>query len=143
MKINECIVLVQNVNLLVKCIIHYLHLHLYLCDKIYTVVKKCANKKDKQIDARLQNVFFCKNEGTLYLACNDKKAFFFFFSPLQTIELKIWSCQNVCDAFSYRLDNIYIRFGNKFYRQIVGIPMVTHCATLVVDLFLFASNEIS
>ena len=37
----------------------------------------------------------------------------------------------------YLLDNIYIRFGNKLYRQIVRIPMVTNCAPLVADLFLF------
>ena len=35
------------------------------------------------------------------------------------------------------MDNIYIRFGTKVYRQIVGIPMVTNCAPLVADLFLF------
>ena len=37
----------------------------------------------------------------------------------------------------YLLDNIYIRFGTKLYRQIVGIPMGTNCAPLVADLFLF------
>ena len=50
---------------------------------------------------------------------------------------QLWSCQNVCDALSFLLDNIYIRFGTKLYRQIVGIPMGTNCAPLVVDLFLF------
>ena len=35
------------------------------------------------------------------------------------------------------MDNIYIRFGAKLYRQIVGIPMGTNCAPLVADLFLF------
>ena len=34
-------------------------------------------------------------------------------------------------------DNIFIRFGSKLYRQIVGIPMGTNCAPLVADLFLF------
>ena len=33
--------------------------------------------------------------------------------------------------------NIYIRFGTKLYRQIVGIPMGTNCVPLVADLFLF------
>ena len=37
----------------------------------------------------------------------------------------------------YLLDNIFIRFGSKLYRQIVGIPMGTNCAPLVADLFLF------
>ena len=35
------------------------------------------------------------------------------------------------------MDNIYIRFGTKLYRQIVGIPMGTNCAPLVADFFLF------
>ena len=49
----------------------------------------------------------------------------------------LWSCQNVYDALSFLLDNIYIRFGTKLYLQIVGIPMGTNCAPLVADLFLF------
>ena len=43
----------------------------------------------------------------------------------------------MCEALIYLLDTIYIRFGTKLYRQIVGIPMGTNCAPLVADLFLF------
>ena len=43
----------------------------------------------------------------------------------------------MCEALTFLLDNIYIRFGSKLYRQIVGIPMGTNCAPLVADLFLF------
>ena len=46
----------------------------------------------------------------------------------------------MCDALHYLLDNKFIqnlRFGSKLYRQIVGIPISTHCAPLVADLFLF------
>ena len=32
---------------------------------------------------------------------------------------------------------IFIRFGTKLYRQIIGIPMSTNCAPLVAGLFLF------
>ena len=42
----------------------------------------------------------------------------------------------MCEALIYLLDNIYIRFGTKLYRQNVGIPMSTDCAPLVADLFL-------
>ena len=41
------------------------------------------------------------------------------------------------EALIYLLDNIYIRFDTKLYRQIVGIPMGTNCAPLVAGLFLF------
>ena len=43
----------------------------------------------------------------------------------------------MCEALAYLLDNIFIRFGTKLYRQVVGIPMVTNCAPLIADLFLF------
>ena len=56
--------------------------------------------------------------------------------PLTEEDIPFWSCQNVCDPF-YLLDNIYIRFGTKLYRPIVGIPMGTKCATLVADLILY------
>ena len=43
----------------------------------------------------------------------------------------------MCDALHYLFDNIFIRFGSKLYRQIVGIIIDTNCAPLVADLFLF------
>ena len=60
-----------------------------------------------------------------------------FFTSEQPKRYKLWSCQKMCDALHYLLDNIFIRFGSKLYRQIVGIPMGTYCAPLVADLFLF------
>ena len=73
----------------------------------------------------------CKKEGTLYLACNDKKAFF---TSIDHRGYKLWSCQNVCDALSYFLDNIYIRLCTKLYEQIVGVPMGINYVHLVADL---------
>ena len=35
------------------------------------------------------------------------------------------------------LDNNFIQFGTKLYKQIVGIPLGTNCAPLVANLFLF------
>ena len=75
-----------------------------------------------------------KREGSPYIACNERQAFF---TSEDTKRYKLWSCQNVCEALIYLLDNIYIRFGTKLYRQIVGIPMGTNSAPLVADLFLF------
>ena len=49
----------------------------------------------------------------------------------------IYGLVKVTDALIYFLNNIFIRFGSKHYRQNVGIPMGTNCALLVADLFLF------
>ena len=44
----------------------------------------------------------------------------------------------MCEALNLLLDNVYIRFGSKLYRQIIGMPMGTNCAPLVADLFLLS-----
>ena len=57
---------------------------------------------------------------------------------------KLWSCRNVCHALSYLLDIIYIRPGNKLYRQIVCILMGTNCAPLLKPIcYNFAMKELS
>ena len=60
-----------------------------------------------------------------------------FFTSEMHRNYTLWSCQKVCEAPTFLLDNIYIRFGTKLFRQIVGIPVGTNCAPLVADLFLF------
>ena len=49
-------------------------------------------------------------EGSLYLACNEKCACF---TSEQHKRFKLWSCQKVCDALHYLLDNIFIRVGSN------------------------------
>ena len=87
--------------------------------------------KDKLIDL-IERIF--QREGSPYMACNDINAFFTSEKPKT---YHAWSCQNVCDALTFLLDNIYIQFDTKLYRQVVGIPMGINFAPLVADLFLF------
>ena len=47
----------------------------------------------------------------------------------------------MCDALHYHLDKIFIRFGSKLYRQIVGILMGTNCAPLLQICFCFVMRE--
>ena len=68
------------------------------------------------------------------MAFNEEHAFF---ASEEYKKYDLWSCQKVNDAFIYLLDNIYIRFGSKLYRQNVGIPMGTNGVPFVADLFLF------
>ena len=69
-------------------------------------------------------------ENTQNLACNEECAFF-------TSDVKIITIYGRVKKSVMPLDNIYIRFGTKLYRQTIGIPMGTNCAPLVADLFLF------
>ena len=39
-----------------------------------------------------------------------------FFTSEKPKKYHAWSCQNVCDALTFLLDNIFVRFGTKLYR---------------------------
>ena len=58
-----------------------------------------------------------------------------FFTSDAVRNYKLWSRKRVCEGLSFLLDNIYIRYGSKLYRQIVGIPIGTKCVPLLADLF--------
>ena len=57
------------------------------------------------------------------------------FTSEQPKRYKLKSCQKICDALHYPLDNIFIRLGSKLYKQIKSIPTSTNCAPLVADFF--------
>ena len=78
--------------------------------------------KNKLIDF-IKRTF--NREGSPYLACNDRNAFITSENPKK---YHACYCQNVCDVLTFLLDNIFILFGTKLYRQVVGIPMGTNCA---------------
>ena len=106
----------------------------YNFSTLYTILPhNLIREKTSRFD-RMDLQKSIKNYGSLNLACNDRDVYFF--STNQS-RYTLWSCQNVCDALTYLLDNIYIIFGTKLYRQIVGIPMGTNCVPLVADLFLY------
>ena len=78
-----------------------------------------------------------QREGYPYLACNDRNTFFTSENPKK---YHAWSCQNVCDALAILLASVFVRLGARLCGQVVGFPMRTNCAHLVLDLFLFCNE---
>ena len=56
------------------------------------------------------------------------------FSNKKYDSYKCWTCTELCEAFTFLRDNIYVQFEGMVYLQIVGIPMGTNCAQLISDL---------
>jgi hypothetical protein len=44
----------------------------------------------------------------------------------------------VIDTMKWLIDNIYVTFGDKCFRQVIGIPMGTDCAPFLANLFLYS-----
>ena len=87
--------------------------------------------KDKLVDFNERSF---QRADSLYIACNDRNVLF---TSDAVRNYYLWSCHKVCEALAFLLDNIYIRFDSKLYRQIVCIAMGTNCVPLVAGLFLF------
>ena len=58
--------------------------------------------EDKLVDL-IERTF--QREGSLYIACNDRNPFF---TSDAVRNYNLWSCQKVCEALTFLLDNIYI-----------------------------------
>ena len=81
---------------------------------IYTTVPH--NLIKDKLTKLIKHTFNC--DGSLYLACNEKHAFF---TSEQPKRYNMRPCQKMCDTLHYLLDNISIRFGLKLYRQIFNL----------------------
>ena len=54
----------------------------------------------------------------------------------------MYTADNICKMIEFLIDNIFVLFGGRLFRQATGIPMATNCAPLLADLFLYSyENE--
>ena len=81
-----------------------------------------------------------KREGSPYIASNERQAFF---TSEDTKRYKLWSCQNVCEALIYLLDNIYIRFTLRYTYKFLVFRWVLIVLLLKLICFYFAIKVIS
>ena len=93
--------------------------------------------KDKLIDL-IDRTFI--RENTQYLACNEECAFF-------TSEVynnyNLWSCQKVCDALVYLLDNILLDLELNFIDKLLVFRWELIVLLLLQICFFFVMREIS
>jgi len=50
---------------------------------------------------------------------------------------QLYTESKICSLLDFLIHNIYVRSGDKVFRQTIGIPMGTKCAPLLADLFLY------
>ena len=50
----------------------------------------------------------------------------------------MYTANQICKMVDFLIDNIFVKFGGSIYRQVIGIPMGTNCASLLADLFLYS-----
>ena len=54
----------------------------------------------------------------------------------------MYTADNICKMIDVLIDNIFVQFGGRLFRQVIGISVGTNCASLLADLFLYSyENE--
>ena len=71
----------------------------------------------------LSLVEWCFDRESKTYLCTSAKAGFF--SNKKYDSYACWTCTELCEAFTFLLENIYVQFDGMVYQQIVGIPMGT------------------
>ena len=85
-----------------------------------------------QLHDFLERVFHTK--GKSFIATNSFRTFWT--NDRTSMRYTYFSCRELCLTIDFLIDNIYVRFGNSVFRQVIGIPMGTNSAPLLADLFL-------
>ena len=123
-----------NLNLKTFRLLNCLHMIFLHCILRYYVCHLLI--KDKLID--LINRTFIR-ENTQYLACNEECAFFT--SDVYKNHY-LWSCQKVCDALVYLLDNILLDLELNFIDKLLVFRWEQIVLLLLQICFFFVMREI-
>ena len=55
----------------------------------------------------------------------------------------MYTADKICKMIEFLIDNIFVQFGGRLFRQVTGITMGKNCAQLLADLFLYSyKNEL-
>ena len=89
----------------------------------------------------INNAFKHKNGAKRYTCIKVSRNKSYFTSDPLNGDNK-YTTNDICKMIQFLVDNIDVRFGRQLFRQMVGIPMGTNCAPLLVDFFLYSyENE--
>ena len=98
--------------------------HNKLKDKVTTFVNKI-----------FEGVFVTK--GAKFINCSMKsRTAYFSKSASKTKGVTSLSCDELIELISFVIDNSYIVYHGKVFRQVIGIPMGTNCAPFLANIFL-------
>ena len=85
----------------------------------------------------INNAFKLKSGATRYTHIKVGRNESYFTSDPLNGENKD-TASDICRMIEFLVDNIYVRFDEQCFRQMVAIPMGTNCAPLLADLFLYS-----
>ena len=53
----------------------------------------------------------------------------------------MYTADDICKMIEVLVDNIFVPFGSRLFRRVIGISVGTNCAPLLADLFLYSDEN--
>ena len=104
-----------------------------------TLYTKIPHQKLKEkISNFVKKVFDCVKQSPKaanFICCSNKSRTAYYSKKRSNTNLS-FSCGEVIELINAIIDNSYVVFHNKVYRQIIGIPMGTNCSPFLANIFL-------
>ena len=95
-----------------------------------------------RISKLVHNAFRKKDESVRYNHIKVTRAKGYFTHDINGGGDGMYTTDNICKMIEFLIDNIFVQFAGRLFRQMIGIPMGTNCAPLLTDLFLYSyENE--
>ena len=90
----------------------------------------------------VRNAFRKKDGSVRYTHIKVTRAKGYFTHDINGSGDGMYTAGNICRMIEFLIDNIFVQFRGRLFRQVIGIPMGTNCAPLLADLFLYSyENE--
>ena len=89
-----------------------------------------------RISNLVHNAFRKKNGSVRYTHIKVTRAKGYFIHDINGGGDKMYTADNICKIIEFLIDSIFVQFGGRLFRQVIGIPMGTSCAPLLADLCL-------
>ena len=94
-----------------------------------------------RISNLVHNAFRKKDGSVRYPHIKGTRAKGYFTHDINGSGNGMHTADNICRMIEFLVDNIFVQFGGRLFRQMIAIPMGTNCAPLLADLFLYSSEN--
>ena len=88
-----------------------------------------------RISNLVHNAFRKKDGSVRYTHIKVTRAKGYFTHDINGSGDNMYTADNICKMIEFLIDNIFMQFGGRLFRQVIGIPMGTNCAPLLADLY--------
>ena len=106
------------------------HLETYDFSTLYTSLPHA------EIKQKLRNLFkkIYDREGKEFINANHRKAYF---SSIKNKNFHPFTQRNLVQTLDFILDNIFVKFGDSIYKQVIGIPIGLDAGQDIANLLLY------